>query len=38
LEQCIEFSKMLGSEKWERKFDKTLMQIKYRNSRRRRLY
>lgn len=38
LQQCIEFSKMLGSEKWERKFDKTLMQIKYRNSRRRRLY
>lgn len=35
LTQCIEFSKRIGSEKWERKFDKTLMQYKYRNNRRR---
>ncbi|HHV29652.1 nucleotidyltransferase domain-containing protein [Acetivibrio mesophilus] len=34
LRQCIEFSKKIGSEKWERKFDKTLMHYKYRNNRR----
>lgn len=38
LQQCIDFSKKLGSEKWERKFDKTLMHFRYRNNRRRGLY
>ncbi|GAE87439.1 nucleotidyltransferase [Acetivibrio straminisolvens] len=35
LRQCIEFSKKIGSEKWVRKFDKTLMHYMYRNNRRR---
>lgn len=34
LEQCIDFSKQMGSEKWERKWDRTLMQFKYRKGRR----
>lgn len=38
LQQCVEFAKQFGSEKWERKWDKTLMQFKYRNNRRSRLY
>ncbi|MFZ5988914.1 MAG: nucleotidyltransferase domain-containing protein [Bacillota bacterium] len=37
LEQCVEFAKLFGSEKWERKWDKTLMQFKYQN-RRRKIY
>jgi len=35
LRQCIEFSKKIGSEKWVRKFDKTLMHYMYRNNRKR---
>lgn len=34
LAQCVEFAKMLGSEKWERKWEKTLMQFKYTKHRR----
>ncbi len=34
LNQCIEFAKMLGSQKWERKWEKTLMQFKYMKKRR----
>jgi uncharacterized protein len=34
INQCIEFSRMLGSEKWERKWEKTLMQYKYLKQRR----
>lgn len=34
LNQCIEFAKMLGSQKWERKWEKTLMQYKYMKKRR----
>lgn len=37
LQQCVEFSRLFGSEKWERKWDKTLMQFKY-NNRRRKVY
>lgn len=29
LEQCVEFAKNFGSEKWERKWDRALMQVKY---------
>jgi uncharacterized protein len=29
LEQCVDFAKMLGSEKWERKWEKNLMQFQY---------
>jgi uncharacterized protein len=32
--QCIEFAKMLESEKWERKWEKTLAQYRYLNNRR----
>jgi hypothetical protein len=32
--QCVEFAKMLGSEKWERKWEKTLMQFQYFKKRR----
>jgi predicted nucleotidyltransferase len=38
LQQCIEFAKVFGSEKWERKWDKTLMQFKYHNNRRKKVY
>lgn len=38
LQQCIEFSRLFGSEKWERKWDKTLMQFKYNNNRRKKVY
>lgn len=38
LQQCISFAKLFGSEKWERKWDKTLMQFKYHNDRRRKVY
>lgn len=34
LNQCIEFARMFGSEKWERKWEKTLMQFKYLKNRR----
>ncbi len=34
LMQCVEFAKMLGSEKWERKWEKTLMQFQYLKKRR----
>lgn len=34
LSQCVEFAKMLGSEKWERKWEKTLLQLKYIKKRR----
>ncbi|TYQ15472.1 UNVERIFIED_CONTAM: nucleotidyltransferase-like protein [Acetivibrio alkalicellulosi] len=37
LMQCVEFAKLFGSEKWERKWDKTLMQFKYQN-RRKKIY
>ena len=38
LSQCVEFSKLFGSEKWERKWERILMQFKYNNRRRRRIY
>jgi len=34
LSQCVEFAKMLGSEKWERKWEKTLLQYRYMKKRR----
>ncbi|MDP4182597.1 MAG: nucleotidyltransferase domain-containing protein [Bacillota bacterium] len=34
LNQCVDFARMLGSEKWERKWEKTLMQYKYMKRRR----
>ncbi len=34
LMQCVEFAKMLGSEKWERKWEKTLIQFQYMKRRR----
>ncbi|MCX7709617.1 MAG: nucleotidyltransferase domain-containing protein [Clostridia bacterium] len=34
LNQCIEFAKMMGSEKWQRKWEKTLLQYKYTRRRR----
>jgi len=34
LVQCVEFAKMLGSQKWERKWEKTLMQYRYMKRRR----
>jgi len=34
LNQCIGFARMLGSEKWERKWEKALMQHKYLKNRR----
>lgn len=37
LSQCVEFSKMFGSEKWERKWERILLQFKY-HSRRRKIY
>lgn len=33
LEQCIDFSKQMGSEKWERKWDRTLLQFRYQKKR-----
>lgn len=33
LEQCIEFSKLMGSEKWERKWDRILLQFRYQKKR-----
>jgi predicted nucleotidyltransferase len=33
LEQCIDFSKQMGSEKWERKWDRTLLQFRYQKRR-----
>ncbi|MDQ2086782.1 nucleotidyltransferase domain-containing protein [Herbivorax sp. ANBcel31] len=37
LAQCVEFAKLFGSEKWERKWERILLQFKY-HSRRRRIY
>lgn len=34
LNQCIEFARMMGSEKWERKWEKSLLQYKYSRKRR----
>ncbi len=34
LEQCIDFSRQMGSEKWERKWDRTLLQFRYQKKRR----
>ncbi len=34
LMQCIEFARMMGSEKWERKWEKALMQYRYFKKRR----
>lgn len=34
MEQCVQFSKLFGSEKWERKWEKTLMQFRYSKGRR----
>ncbi|HOV25407.1 MAG TPA: nucleotidyltransferase domain-containing protein [Pseudobacteroides sp.] len=34
LVQCVEFARMLGSQKWERKWEKTLMQYRYMKRRR----
>ncbi|MCX7749800.1 MAG: nucleotidyltransferase domain-containing protein [Clostridia bacterium] len=34
LAQCVEFARMLGSEKWAQKWEKTLMQFKYLKKRR----
>jgi predicted nucleotidyltransferase len=34
LNQCVDFARMLGSQKWERKWEKTLMQYKYMKKRR----
>lgn len=33
LEQCIDFSRHMGSEKWERKWDRILLQFKYKKRR-----
>ena len=38
LSQCVEFSKLFGSEKWERKWERILMQFKYHSRRRRGIY
>ncbi|PQQ68341.1 nucleotidyltransferase [Acetivibrio saccincola] len=38
LSQCVEFSKLFGSEKWERKWERILMQFRYHNRRRRGIY
>lgn len=37
LSQCVEFSQLFGSEKWERKWERILLQFKYQR-RRRRIY
>lgn len=34
LAQCIDFARILGSEKWAQKWEKTLMQVKYLKKRR----
>lgn len=34
LTQCVEFAKLLGSEKWEKKWEKTLLQFQYLKRRR----
>lgn len=34
LEQCIDFSRQMGSEKWERKWDRILLQFRYQKRRR----
>lgn len=34
LEQCIDFSRQMGSEKWERKWDRILLQVRYQKRRR----
>jgi uncharacterized protein len=34
LEQCVDFARILGSEKWAQKWEKTLMQFKYLKKRR----
>lgn len=33
LEQCVEFARQMGSEKWERKWDRILMQFRYQKRR-----